>query len=72
MNYDEMMKQGRIIAVRKFFESQGKSVSDDYLDWFYENFLGICKNLGYLYANDEPFSTSPYVDFALKIYALGH
>ena len=72
MNYDELMKTGRITAVRKFFESHGKSVDDHYLDWFYENFLGICKNMGYLHANDEPFSKSPYVELALKIYDISH
>lgn len=72
MNYDELMKTGRITAVRKFFESHDRHADDYYLDWFYENFLGICKNLGYLHANDEPFSDSPYAEFALKIYDMGH
>lgn len=72
MNYELTMKQGRITAVREFFKSHGKDASDHYLDWFYENFLGICKNIGYLHANDEPMDSSPYKEFALKIYALGH
>ena len=38
----------------------------------HENFLGICKNIGYLHANDEPLDSSPYATFALQIYAMGH
>lgn len=72
MNYDEMMKKGRLDAVREFFRKHGREADEHYLDWFYENFLGICKNMGYLYSNDEPFSDSPYAEFALKIYDLGH
>jgi hypothetical protein len=70
--YEEMMKTGRIKAVREFFRQHGHNATNDYLEWFYENFLGICKNLGYLYGNGESFSNSPYTEFALKIYALGH
>lgn len=72
MDYELTIKQGRLAAVREFFRLNGRKADDHYLDWFYENFLGICKNLGYLYANDEPFSDSPYAEFALKIYDLGH
>lgn len=72
MNYEAMMKTGRITAMRKFFESHGHHATDSYLDWFYENFLGICKNMGYLYGNDEPLDSSPYAQFALKIYAMAH
>ena len=72
MNYEIAIKQARIAAVREFFKSHGEYADDNYLEWFYENFLGICKNLGYLHSNDEPFSNSPYTEFALQIYALGH
>ena len=72
MNYEAMLKQGRLDAVREFFRQHNREADEYYLDWFYENFLGICKNLGYLYGNDEPFSDSPYVEFALKIYDMGH
>jgi hypothetical protein len=72
MNYESVIKEARINAVREFFKSHGNHADDHYLEWFYENFLGICKNLGYLYGNDEPFSDSPYAEFALHIYALGH
>lgn len=72
MNYEEMMKTGRITAVREFFKLHGHQADESYLDWFYENFLGICKNMGYLYSNGEPLNSSPYAKFALKIYALGH
>lgn len=72
MNYELAIKQARITAVREFFKSHGKHANDHYLEWFYENFLGICKNLGYLYSNNEPFSNSPYAEFALQLYALGH
>ncbi len=72
MNYTEMMRTGRITAVREFFNSHGYQPTDDYLDWFYENFLGICKNMGYLRGNNEPLDNSPYAEFALKIYALSN
>lgn len=72
MNYDEMLKQGRIEAMRKFFQQHGKKADEHYLEWFYENFLGICKNMGYLHSNGIPFSDSPYAEFALAIYDMGH
>jgi hypothetical protein len=72
MNYDEMMKAGRISAMREFFQLHGYNPTEDYLEWFYENFLGICKNMGYLFSNDEPLNKSPYAEFALRIYELGH
>ena len=72
MNYDEMMKAGRIEAVREFFRLHGREADNHYLDWFYENFLGICKNMGFLHSNDESMDDSPYADFALRIYDLGH
>ena len=72
MNYDEMMRTGRIAAVREFFKLHGLHATDSYLEWFYENFLGICKNMGYLYSNGENMNDSPYAEFALQIYALGH
>lgn len=72
MDYELTLKQGRLTAVREFFRLNGRKADDYYLDWFYENFLGICKNLGYLYTNDEPFSDSPYAEFALHIYDIGH
>lgn len=72
MNYELTIKQARLKAVQAFFNLHGKSADNDYLDWFYENFLGICKNLGFLHANDEPLDNSPYVEFALKIYELGY
>lgn len=72
MDYKKMIKTGRINAMREFFKQHGHHADDHYLEWFYENFLGICKNMGYLYGNDEPLDSSPYAKFALKIYALGH
>lgn len=72
MNYEKTIKTGRITAMRKFFELYGENPTDNYLEWFYENFLGICKNMGYLYGNHENLDDSPYTEFALQIYALGH
>lgn len=72
MDYEKTIKTARINAMRKFFELHGKEPDDFYLNWFYENFLGICKNMGYLYGNDEPLDNSPYAKFALKIYAMRH
>ena len=72
MDYELTLKALRLNAVREFFKLHGKPVDDFYLDWFYENFLGICKNLGFLHSNDEPLTSSPYATFALQIYALGH
>jgi hypothetical protein len=72
MNYDEMMKTGRITALKEFFRLNGKEVTDHYAEWFYENFLGICKNLGYLHGNGENLNDSPYAEMALKIYSLAH
>lgn len=72
MNYDEIMKTGRITALKEFFRLNGKEVSDHYAEWFYENFLGICKNLGYLHGNGENLNDSPYAEMALKIYSLAH
>ncbi len=70
--YDEMMKTGRIAAMREFFKQHGHEATEHYLEWFYENFLGICKNMGYLYGNNEPLNSSPYAQFALNIYTMGH
>ena len=72
MNYDEMVKQGRIDALHEFFRLNCKEITDHYADWFYQNFLGICKNFGYLHSNGEDMNNSPYAEFALKIYSLGH
>ena len=72
MNYDVILKQGRLNAVRAFFHQHGREADEHYLEWFYENFLGICKNLGFLHGNDMPFSESPYAEFALQIYDMGH
>ena len=72
MNYDLLLRQARITAVREFFKLHGYTPTLDYLDWFYENFLGICKNIGYLHANNEPLDSSPYAAFVLQIYALSH
>lgn len=72
MNYDDMMKIGRIAALKEFFKLNGRKIDDAYADWFYENFLGICKNLGYLFGNDENLNNSPYADIALKIYDFAH
>ena len=70
MNYDEMMKAGRISAVREFFKLHDLHATDEYLDWFYDNFLGICKNMGHLLGNHEPLDSSPYAEVALRIYEL--
>lgn len=70
MNYDDLMRQARLAAVRAFFKQHNIDTEGDYLDWFYANFLGICKNLGYLYGNKEPLDSSPYAQVALQIYAL--
>jgi hypothetical protein len=72
MNYDEMVKTGRITALKKFFKLNGREVTEDYAEWFYINFLGICKNLGFLDGNGENLNGSPYAEFALKIYDLAH
>lgn len=72
MNYDELMKTGRITAVRKFFESHGYQPTESYLDWFYDNFLGICKNMGFLHGNNEDLNSSPYAEMALAVYAMGN
>ena len=72
MNYDEMMKAGRITALKEFFKLNDKKVTDHYANWFYENFLGICKNLGFLYGNGESLNDSPYAKMALDIYNLKH
>lgn len=72
MNYEEMTKSGRLDAMRKFFRQYGRKPDERYLEWFYENFLGICKNMGYLHANGIPFTESPYAKFALQIFDLGH
>lgn len=72
MNYDDIMKTGRITALKKFFAMNGKEVTDHYAEWFYENFLGICKNLGFLYGNGENLNDSPYANMALEIYSLAH
>ena len=72
MNYEELVRTGRIAAMREFFKLHELNATDSYLDWFYENFLGICKNMGYLHSNDEDMNSSPYAKFALQIYALGH
>lgn len=72
MNYDEMMKAGRIEAVREFFRLHDRVADNNYLDWFYTNFLGICKNMGFLRSNDQSMDDSPYAEFALQIYDLGH
>ena len=72
MNYDEMMKAGRISAVREFFNLHGYQPTEDYLEWFCENFLGICKNMGYLLSNNKPLDSSPYAEVALHIYELRH
>lgn len=72
MNYDELMKTGRITALKEFFQMNGKEITDHYANWFYENFLGICKNLGFLYGNGENLNDSPYAEMALKIYSLAH
>lgn len=72
MNYDEMAKQGRITALKEFFKMNGEEITDHYADWFYERFLGICINLGYLWSNGESLNNSPYAKMALEIYSLGH
>ena len=72
MNYDEMAKQGRIIALKEFFKQNGEEITDHYADWFYEKFLGICINLGYLWSNKEDLNKSPYAEVALKIYNRAH
>lgn len=72
MNYDEMMKSGRITALKEFFRLNNKEVTDQYADWFYDNFLGICKNLGFLHGNGENLNNSPYAKMALDIYSLAH
>jgi hypothetical protein len=72
MNYDELMKTGRITALKEFFQMNGKEITDHYANWFYENFLGICKNLGFLYGNGENLNDSPYAEMAMKIYSLAH
>ena len=72
MNYDEMVKDGRIIALKEFFKQHGKEITDHYADWFYERFLGICINLGYLWGNKEDLNSSPYAEIALKIYDIAH
>ena len=70
MNYTDMIKTGRMTAVREFFQLHGYQPTEDYIEWFYENFLGICKNMGYLYGNHEPLDNSPYATFALQIYKM--
>ena len=72
MDYDEMVKIGRIAALKEFFRVNGEKIDDHYADWFYENFLGICKNFGYLWGNNEDLNNSPYAEIALKIYKLAH
>jgi hypothetical protein len=72
MNYDEMVKTGRITALKTFFKMNGKEVTEDYAEWFYINFLGICKNLGFLHGNGEDLNGSPYAKMALDIYNLAH
>lgn len=72
MNYDEMVKIGRIAALKEFFKKNGEEIDDAYAEWFYENFLGICKNLGYLWGNKEDLNNSPYAEIALKIYSIAH
>lgn len=72
MNYDDMLKQGRITATNEFFKNHGHQPTDDYLEWFYENFLGICKSMGYLYGNHEPLDNSPYARLALQIYTMNN
>ena len=71
MNYDEMVKEGRITALKEFFKLYDKELPDYFAEWFYENFLGICKNFGYLWAEGENLLHSPYAKFALHIYNLG-
>ena len=72
MNYDEMMKTERIFALKEFFRQNSKEITDNYAEWFYINFLGICKNFGFMYACGENLNDSPYADVALSIYKLGH
>jgi hypothetical protein len=72
MDYDEMVKTGRITALKKFFKLNGREVTEDYAEWFYINFLGICKNMGFLDGNGENLNDSPYAEIALKIYDLAH
>lgn len=72
MNYEDMVRQGRITALKEFFKKNGKEITDHYASWFYENFTGICKNLGFLYGNGEDLNQSPYANIALNIYSIGH
>lgn len=72
MNYGEMIKEGRITALKEFFKQNGKEITDHYAEWFYERFLGICMNLGYLWSTRRDLNESPYAEVALKIYEIAH